>query len=90
MCNGGGGIFRFISSTSHLPELERYFAVGTKLPLRQLSDGYGFAYFEAHNSEELLRSFDDFASVADRPAILAVFTPAELSAEVLKRYFQQQ
>ncbi|MBD5353796.1 MAG: 2-succinyl-5-enolpyruvyl-6-hydroxy-3-cyclohexene-1-carboxylic-acid synthase [Bacteroides sp.] len=90
MCNGGGGIFRFISSTSNLPELERYFAVGTKLPLRQLSDGYGFAYFEAYNLEELLRSFDDFASVADRPAILAVFTPAELSAEVLKRYFQQQ
>lgn len=90
MCNGGGGIFRFIPSTSTLPELEKYFAVGTRLPLRQLADGYGFAYFEAHNPDELHSSFSNFATVSERPAILAVFTPAERSAEVLQGYFQRQ
>ncbi|MCM1076602.1 MAG: 2-succinyl-5-enolpyruvyl-6-hydroxy-3-cyclohexene-1-carboxylic-acid synthase [Bacteroides sp.] len=90
MCNGGGGIFRFISSTSSLPELEKYFVVGTRLPLRQLADGYGFAYYEAHNFEELQQSLRNFISTDNRAAILAVFTPAVESAEVLKQYFQQQ
>ena len=90
ICNGGGGIFRFISSTSSLPELDRYFAVGTRLPLRQLADGYGFSYHEASSAEELAQSFSEFIAVTDRPSILAVFTPAEESAVVLKRYFQPQ
>lgn len=90
ICNGGGGIFRFISSTSSLPELDRYFAVGTRLPLRQLAEGYGFSYHEACNIEELDQSFSEFIEVSDRPSILAVFTPAEESAAVLKQYFQPQ
>ena len=90
ICNGGGGIFRFISSTSSLPELEECFAVGTRLPLRQIAEGYGFAYHEAHDLAGLQREFKDFVAVDDAPALLAVFTPAEESAEVLKRYFQQR
>ena len=90
ICNGGGGIFRFISSTSSLPELEECFAVGTRLPLRQLAEGYGFAYHEAHDLAGLQCEFKDFVAVDDAPALLAVFTPAEESAEVLKRYFQQR
>ncbi len=88
ICNGGGGIFRFISSTSGLPELEKCFAVGTRLPLRELAEGYGFAYFEARSEEELYKSFAGFAECDDKPAILAVFTPPEESAEILKGYFQ--
>lgn len=88
ICNGGGGIFRFIASTSGLPELEKCFAVGTRLPLRELAVGFGFAYFEARSEEELRRSFAGFAACDDRPAILAVFTPAKESAEILKGYFR--
>ena len=44
LCNGGGGIFRFISSTSDLPEMEEFLAVGTRLPLKDLAAGYGFAF----------------------------------------------
>lgn len=90
MCNGGGGIFRFIKTTSSLPELEQYFAASSHLPLRQLADGYGFSYFEV-SSEEELRSqwpaFIDFSS--PRPAIMRVNTTPELSAEVLKGYFHR-
>lgn len=88
ICNGGGGIFRFIPSTSSLPELEKYFAVGTRLPLHELAKGYGFDYYEATDEASLHEQFKAFVGDSDRPAILAVFTPAEESAEILKRYFQ--
>lgn len=87
ICNGGGGIFRFISATSSLPETEQYFAVGTKLPLRNLCDGYGIAYFTADSEESLPAAMTAMLNVTDRPALLAVHTPAALSAEILKNYF---
>lgn len=87
LCNGGGGIFRFISSTSSLPELEKYFAVGTKLPLDKLAPAYGFDYFEASDEKSLNKALNGFIS-SEKASVLAVFTPAETSAEVLKRYFE--
>lgn len=87
ICNGGGGIFRFIPATSSLPEAERYFAVGTNLPLQQLCDGYGIAYFTADSEETLPTAMADMLSVSDRPALLAIHTPAALSAKILKNYF---
>ncbi len=87
ICNGGGGIFRFIQSTSALPELEKYFVVGVNLPLSKLAEGYGFSYFEASSMNELQDSFHRFIACDDSPAILAIYTPGITSAEVLKRYF---
>lgn len=87
MLNGGGGIFRFIGSTSGLPELERYFAVGTSLPLRGLAEAWGCAYFEARSEETLAESFRRFAEVNDRPAILGIVTDPELTAATLRQYF---
>lgn len=87
ICNGGGGIFRFIPATSSLPETERYFAVGTRLPLRDLCNGYGIAFFEADSDESLAESMQAMLAVTDRPALLAVHTPPEISALTLKNYF---
>lgn len=89
MCNGGGGIFRFVNSTSSLPELEDYFVVKPDLPLRSLAEGYGFAFFEASGVEDLQLSLNAFIGETERPAILAVDTPAETSASVLKNYFSR-
>ncbi len=89
ICNGGGGIFRFINSTSSLPELERYFAVMPNLPLRNLAEGYGFAFYEASGIDDLQMSLSAFIEESERPAILAVNTPAEASALVLKNYFKR-
>lgn len=86
--NNGGGIFRFIKSTSGLDELEQYFAVSTNLPLRQLADAYGFSYYEAHDSESLTEGFRQFADECSRPAILNVITPPTESAEILKQFFK--
>lgn len=89
MCNGGGGIFRFIGSTSSLPELEEYFVVKPNLPLRNLAEGYGFAYYDVSNERELAETLPGFMAESDRPAILAVNTPPETSARVLKEYFNR-
>lgn len=88
MVNGGGSIFRFIGSTSSLPELERDFAVGTRLPLRQLCEGYGIAYFEAHDEAQLDEAWPHFEAEERRAALLAVHTDGVLSAEVLRAYFR--
>lgn len=88
--NGGGGIFRFIKSTSHLPELEEYFAAKTNLPVKCIAQGYGFEYFEASNEHQLKKTIKEFISTDNKPAILCVKTPTIESAEILKNYFTQK
>jgi len=90
LCNGGGGIFRFIGSTSALPQLDDYFVVPCPFPLRRLAEAYGFAYYEADSSESLEERFAGFIATADRPAVLAIHTSGELSASVLREYFRQK
>lgn len=86
--NGGGGIFRFIANTRDLDEMPRYLAGDVRLPLRQLAEGYGMAYFEAHDTQTLDDGLRQTLSAElGRPAILNVLTPAEASAEVLRGYF---
>lgn len=89
LCNGGGAIFRFIGSTSSLPELNEYFACGANLPLDKLCEGYGISFFEVSESDDLESVFSDFISEKSRPALLAIHTDGLLSAEVLKQYFNR-
>ena len=91
MCNGGGGIFRFISTTSELPELERNFAAAqsVRLPLESLANGFGFNYYNAASEEELRTVFPEFIENNDKPSILAIDTPPYVDAEVLKNYFKR-
>ncbi len=88
MCNGGGGIFRFIGATRDLPELDRYLSVGTNLPLRGLCEAYGIRYDEASSEPELDKAFAAFAAESRRPALLAIHTDGALSARVLRDYFE--
>ena len=87
MKNGGGGIFRFIKSTSALPELERYLEVGHDVPVKQYAEAFGFRFFDAVNEESLKTALPGFFAEAERPAILAVSTDNMASAEILKNYF---
>lgn len=88
-CNGGGSIFRFIKSTSNLPELEDYFVTKSNLPLKELADGYKFNYFKATSENELINVLPDFLNNNDKPSILAIYTPAIENAEILKKYFNR-
>lgn len=86
--NGGGGIFRFISSTSDLPELEKYFVGDVRLPLRSLAAGYGFRYVEVRSGKELVECWPGFAATGPQPVILNIITPGDTSAAILKNYFR--
>lgn len=88
LCNGGGGIFRFVKSTSRLPELDEYFIVDRDFPLAKLADAYGFRYFEAASSQQFDSCFGDFISEHSKPCILSLITPGELSGTILTRYFK--
>ncbi len=89
ICNGGGSIFRFVASTAHLEEREQYLCMPPRLPLRQLAEGYGFAYFEASGEEELAREWDKFLSDNTHPAILAVHTPDDAGGDILRKYYER-
>lgn len=86
--NSGGGIFRFIKSTSRLEECEECFAAKVRLPLKELAAAFGFAYFEASDKNSLDSSFEKFSITDDRPAMLNIITPAAESAEILKSFFK--
>ncbi|MCH5239751.1 MAG: 2-succinyl-5-enolpyruvyl-6-hydroxy-3-cyclohexene-1-carboxylic-acid synthase [Muribaculaceae bacterium] len=83
--NGGGGIFRFIPSTSELSIREEYLCQPPKLPLADLSKGYGWEYFEIFNEEELLKSFPKFLTSSGK-GIMRVVCDGALSANLLQSY----
>lgn len=87
--NSGGGIFRFISSTSELDEREERFSWSPAVPWREIAAGLGLAFFEADSEEALKRAWPRFAAESERPALLIVTTPAEQSAAILKDYFKR-
>lgn len=88
--NHGGGIFRYIKSTSQLEECEDCFAAMVNLPLKQLAEAFGFAYFEATDKASLDKSFGLFATESSRPAILNIITPPQISTETLNKFFHSQ
>lgn len=90
MCNGGGGIFRFIKSTSSLPEVNKYFAVNNHFPIKEIALGYNISYFSANNEDELKTILPTFLQPSNRPTILAIYTPAQESATILKNYFNRK
>lgn len=90
LCNGGGGIFRFIKSTSSLPQLEEYFVVDRHFPLKSIAEAYGFDYCECSSEEELREIYPRFLSRRDAPSVMSIVTDGELSAKVLRDYFSKK
>lgn len=85
--NHGGGIFRFISSTSALSIRERYFAVPPALPLRQLCAAYGIDYYRADSARALKSALQAFLAPSLTPALLDVDVDEQTSAATLRTYF---
>lgn len=83
--NQGGGIFRFIPTTSALPEREDYFCAPPKLPLRHLAEGYGWQYHEATDEISLRSSLEAMFSSRQK-GILRVICDGEASALMLRSY----
>lgn len=87
--NGGGGIFRFIKGPSDLPELEECFEVQRRQPIEGYARLHGFKYFHADNEASLRSILPAFFAEDKQPAILAITTPAETNAKVLRHYMRR-
>lgn len=83
--NSGGGIFRFIPTTRHLEERDKYFTCSPHLPLRQLADGYGWKYLEATNEKELESGLRKLIN-SEEKTIMRVICDGDFSALVLLDY----
>ena len=83
--NQGGGIFRFIPSTSGLDEREEYLCQSPLLPLKALAEGYEWKYYECNDENSIKSTFNNF--LADKSkAIMKITCNGVLSAEILKGY----
>lgn len=87
--NGGGGIFRFIKGPSDLPELEECFEVRRRQPVEGYAHLYGLRYFQADSVESLQTVLPQFFAEDKQPAILAIKTPNEINASVLRNYMRR-
>ncbi len=87
--NGGGGIFRFISSTSGLEELDDYFCVDPATPYSGLAKAWGWRYMEASSEKELAGMLPAFFDPTAGKTILRVKCDPETGAATLKRFMRR-
>ncbi len=90
MCNGGGGIFRFVATTASIAEnlREKYFCSPPDVNLKHLASAFDIDFISVESEEELRTAFPQFLKETGKPAMLAINTPAEESAQILKNYFK--
>lgn len=88
--NSGGGIFRFVKSTSSIPEREELFSQCMNLPMENIAKAYGLGFYKADNAKELVEVIPDFMNHSQSAAILWIVTPPEESARILTRYFERR
>ena len=85
--NQGGGIFRFIPSTSLLEEREEYFCASPNLPLKELCLGYGWKYIEANDFVSLKKGLNELFHSTEK-SIMRIICDGEKSAKILKDYMK--
>jgi 2-succinyl-5-enolpyruvyl-6-hydroxy-3-cyclohexene-1-carboxylate synthase len=88
LCNGGGGIFRFLNGPSDLPEFEEYFEVHKDIPTDKYAYAFGFEHLSADNEQSLQTALHKLFS-NNKPTILAVHTNNKTSAKTLKNYYNR-
>lgn len=92
MNNSGGAIFRFVATTASLPEekRERYFCADPAIDTNGVAAAFGFIYECADSPESMSKALDRLFSKSERPVILEAKTPPEVSAEILRKYFDRR
>lgn len=88
--NSGGGIFRIIPGPDKTDALEEFFEVGNDANIQSLAKSHNINYYKAFDIESLESSLPKFYNFQEnnRPAILEIFTPNKINAEVLNQYFK--
>ena len=84
--NGGGGIFRFIGSTSGIKPTEvreKFFCADPELNIGAVAAAFGWDYLHADSPQSLAEALKVLADDSRRKTILEVTTPPGMSAEIL-------
>lgn len=85
--NRGGGIFRLIDSKD-TPLLEKYFEAKHSMKVEELVKAHNIPYYSAKNEDELKQGLDKlYTDHKGKPAVLEVFTPNEVNADIWAGYF---
>lgn len=87
--NGGGGIFRFIGSTSGLDELEEYFCADPATPYEGIAKAWGWRYMEASSEKKLAGTLPAFFDPKAGKTMLRVVCDPETGAATLKRFMRR-
>ena len=86
--NGGGGIFRFLDGPASTPQMEKYFVAEHSWKAEKIAEAFGVHYLKAENLDQLKEVLPEFhTNNFTSPALLEIFTPAKINAQVLKDYF---
>ncbi|MDE7097313.1 MAG: hypothetical protein K2O47_07470, partial [Muribaculaceae bacterium] len=89
--NSGGGIFRFIKSTSRIPEkiLSRYFCIEDLPDIADIAAAYSIDVMVVENMKSLEKGVEWLSEDSVFPRMLIVRTPPEESAGILSGYFSK-
>ncbi|MCM1293140.1 MAG: 2-succinyl-5-enolpyruvyl-6-hydroxy-3-cyclohexene-1-carboxylic-acid synthase [Bacteroides sp.] len=86
--NQGGGIFRFIQATNSMDIRESMLCVPSDKSIAAMGEAAGFAVFEANDEASMRCQFIAFSNEREKPALMVVKTPGQLSAEILNEFFR--
>ncbi len=88
--NGGGNIFSLIKGPGESPAFAEHFFAGNTHQAEGLARAFGLDYFRAANETELQLALDEFYSPDQHaPALLEVFTDAEVNTRAFRELFKE-
>ncbi len=85
--NGGGNIFRIIPGPEKTGILEKFFEAKHEMSGKAYAKMFELKYSSASNEADLKDHLKSFWKNSKQPKLLEVFTDGEISAEVLRQYF---
>lgn len=86
--NEGGGIFRLLPESSHLPELEMYFETTLHVPVEHIAEGYRLDYQRVTDLASLLAVLETFFEPSSKAKLLEIKTDKCLNQEFFRLFRQ--
>ncbi|RKD91903.1 2-succinyl-5-enolpyruvyl-6-hydroxy-3-cyclohexene-1-carboxylic-acid synthase [Mangrovibacterium diazotrophicum] len=87
--NRGGNIFSLIKGPGESPAFQEHFFTENKFKAEGIAKTFGLDYFKAENTDELEDALADFYSSEQQgPALLEIFTDAEVNTKTFRGLFK--
>jgi len=87
--NRGGNIFSLIQGPADSPAFQQHFFAENNAKAKGIAQTFGLDYLKAENMEELQNRLKSFYSAERQsPALLEIFTDAEVNATAFQQFFK--